>query len=176
MAVTIQEPRQVGPNTWRLLWSSDEDDPTYRIYANSRFIRSTKAEHIDFPMSLFAAETGVVEILDDATTPPSVAGEAQTLLAWDEVVGAKVYRVERLVDAAWVVVAEVDAGQDRHHYWTPALSGGIDTHDYRVTTVGLDDNVGSPTVVNILTTRHPDTPIVDYSFSDGAKTVTIAAA
>lgn len=177
MAVTINPRRvQVGPNTWRLFWSSDEDDPRYRIYINGRYIRSTKAEHGDFPMSFLASETGVVEVLDDATTPPSVAIGAQTLLSWDEVTGAEVYRVERFVDAAWEVVAEVKAGQPRHHYWTPALSGGIDTHDYRVTSVGLNENEALPTVVNILTTRHPDPPIADYTFSDSTKKVTIAAA
>lgn len=176
MAVTIQPEQQVGPNTWRLFWSSDEDDPTYRIYMNGRFIRSTKVEHIDIPMSLFAGETGMVEILDDAETPPSIAIGAQTLLTWDNVAGAEFYRVEQSIDAAWVVVTEIKADQARYHYWTPALSGGATTHDFRVTSVGENRNEASPTEVNILSTRHPDPPIVDYTFSDSTKKVTIAAA
>lgn len=176
MAVTIQSPVQVGPNTWRLFWSSDQSDPTYRIYVDGRFVQSTTAEHGDFPMNYLAGEAGLIEILDDAVSPPTTAIGAQALLAWDEVSGAGKYRVERYVDGAWVVVKEITADQLRYHYWTPALAGGVTTHDFRVTTVGINENEATPVVVNVLMTRHPDPPIVGFAFSDGTKKVTVSAA
>lgn len=176
MTVTIQEPQQVGPNTWRLFWSSDEDDPTYRIYVNGRSRPSTQAEHGDFPMNYFEGESAVVDVLDDAVTRPKGIIAARTLLSWDDVSGVETYRVERYVGGAWVVVKEIAADQDRYHYWTPALAGGITTHDFRVTSIGENRNEATPTVVNVLTTRHPDPPIVGFTFSDSTKKITIAAA
>jgi hypothetical protein len=167
----------VGPSTRRLFWSSDlPDAPTYRIYVNGRYVRTTMAECADFPMAYFAGESGVVEILDDAVTPPETAIAPRALLAWDNVSGASLYRIERYVDAAWVVVKEIAADQDRYHFWTPPLSGRATAHQFRVTTIGEDENEATPTVISVLMTRHPDPPIVSFSFSDSTKKVTVAAA
>ena len=175
LTVTIQDPIQVGLNTWRFLWSSDQDDPTFRIYIDGRFVRATKSGHGDFPLNFLAGQSGLVEVLDDDSTP-TTAIAAQVLLAWANVSETATYRVERLVDEAWVVIKEVAADQDRLHYETPVLAGQSSVHEFRVTAIGENENEGTPVEVDILMTRHPDPPIVGYTYSDGTKKVTVAAA
>lgn len=175
LTVTIQPPIQVGPSTWRLLWSSDVSDPTYRIYVDGRPVTPTKAESGDFPLNLLAGESGLIEILDDES-PPTAAIASQVSLSWENVSGAGKYRIERFVDEEWVLVKEIAADQERIHHETLPLSGQASEHDFRVTLIGENENEDTPVEVNILMPRHPDPPIVGFAYSDGTKKVTIAAA
>ena len=45
MAVTWSDPVQVGPNTYLLRWSSDQDDPSYRVYLNGKLIDTPTTNH-----------------------------------------------------------------------------------------------------------------------------------
>ncbi len=176
MAVTIQTPVQVGPNTWRLFWTSSLSTPTYQIFGDGQYVATTTGEHRDFPLNVVDGESALVEILDSATVPATTAMGARATISWDDVATAARYRVEQFVGAAWVVVKELIADQTRYHFITPTLAGTATAHQFRVTAIGVNGNEATAATINILSTRHPDPPTVAYAYSDATKKVTLTAA
>ncbi|KPL06089.1 hypothetical protein AMJ85_10735 [candidate division BRC1 bacterium SM23_51] len=174
MTVTLYEPIQVGPNAWRLSWSSDQDDPDYRVYVNGEYRLTTRSNTT--VLTLGAVESAVVDVFDDETSRPSPAASAYVVLGWDAVADADYYRIERKIDGAWRLLANVDAGdQARCHYTTPALADTVAAREFRVTVVDDRGAESTPQSVDILMRRHPDPPRVEMAFNNTTKKVAVTA-
>lgn len=164
----------VGPGAWLVRWTSDLTDPIYRVFRDGSELYRTLNNWAVF--TLAAGESALIEVLDNAAEMPQTAITPRVHLAWDSVAGAKRYRVERLVDAAWALVKEIeDDGQARFQYDTPPLADAATDHQLRVTTIGDNDNEATATAVNVTMIRHPDPPTNAMSFDDVTKTITVAS-
>src|SRR5688572_25678159 len=97
--VTFSEPIRVGPRTWRLSWSSDLVDPTFRVYRDGVLIATTRAASIT--VTVPDGQSPTFEVLDDADTAAAAGYPGQALLFWQRTSGADKYRVEELVGAVW---------------------------------------------------------------------------
>lgn len=174
MAVTIQQVVNTGPNSWLVRWSSDQADPVFAVYRNGAFVRYTRGVSEVFTIP-GGNETLIVQVLDDAALQ-AIAAETTAELTWPAVAGARAYRVEENVDAAWVLRATIaDEGLAEHKFRTGPLTD-LATHNFRVTSIGANDNESSPVATSVSIPRNPDPPEVAYSFDNGTKVVTIAAA
>ena len=174
MTVTLYEPVQVGPNAWRLSWSSDQDESDYQVYVNGEYRLTTRSNTMALTLGLI--ESVVIDVFDDETSRPSPAASAYVVLGWDAVADADYYRIERKVDGAWKLLANVGAGnQARCHYTTPALADTVAAHEFRVTVVDDQGAESTPQPVDIQMRRHPDPPRVEMAFNNTTKKVTITA-
>lgn len=173
MTVSVDEPVQVGTNTWELRWSSDVDDPQYRVYRNSTLVMQTRRCSAVFTMPV--GEAHMIEILDDAVDVPKKYGRPYAHLGWAPTAYALHYIVEQYIDAAWVVIAVVqETGKQRWHSFISAL-GDDATHQFRVTAVSKA-GAGTPAAVNYKLVRAPDPPNVAMTYDSGTDNVTVAAA
>jgi hypothetical protein len=174
MTVTFEDPVPAGPYTWLLRWSSDQSDPSYRVFRNGVYQYTTGRNKLI--VTAREAEATDIDVLDSATEQPAPSMGSDALLGWNAVSGAEAYRIERYVDSAWTLIAEVDSDKTRFHYRTPPLSHSLSAHQFRVTSIGTNKNESSPLAVNVMIIRRPDPPDVGYTFSDSTKKVTVAAA
>lgn len=174
MAVTYNNPIQVGPYAWRLSWTSDQENPTYRVYRNGREVHRGSLNTAT--VTLQEGESATVEVLDDdAAVAESIAATSHTL-HWAASTGAVAYRVERKISGEWTLEHTLRAGNaETFAYRTPALADA-ETHEYRVKAVGADGNQGTAATLDIPMVRTPDPPEVDYSYSSGTGKVTISEA
>jgi hypothetical protein len=173
MTVSVDEPIQVGTNTWELRWSSDVEDAQYRVYRNGRLVMQTRRSSAVFAMP--AGEPHMIEILDSVADVPKKYGRPFAHLGWSATATATHYIVEQYVDDEWVLVATVqETGKQRWHSLLSALADDT-THQFRVTAVSRA-GTGTPTTVSYTLVRAPDPPYVDVTYDSGTGNVTVAAA
>lgn len=174
--VTFGAPEQLGPNTWRLNWTSDEVDPTYWVYLDGVLVSTQTTE--EFELQTEGAYAPVVEVLDAADDVPSDAHPGILRLGWLPDADAAQYLVQQYDGAAWDTIATLaaDASRPWWHYDTPGLADET-THTWRVLPVDAAGNQGTAVQFVALMVRHPDPPKVTFTYDGaGPGTVTIAAA
>ena len=169
-------PVWMGGNNWRVIWTSSLGaDTPCRVFVDGQYVRTTRAQHVD--LSLEDGRSATVEVLDDLVTQPQLDTSPFVELRWPSVPKAKRYRVEQLIAAVWTVIGEVaNKPGGELSYRLPALPGSSTDHDFRVTTIGDDDNESTATGVKVTMVKRPDPPSVSVTFSNATKRITIAAA
>jgi hypothetical protein len=172
MAVTLQEPVQVGPNAYRLTWSSELSDPVFRIYRNGVLVTQTRATSWVFHMP--PKETHDIEIFDDAAEVSRGGRAPSVALQWVPVAGAEDYLVEQFITGEWTPVGVVqEVGATQNSLLIDALAD-VTTHDFRVTARN-PRGASTPATVDFTLVRTPDAPEVSMTYDDGTKKVTVAA-
>ncbi len=171
--VTIQPPERIGNKTVLFRYSSDlGGTPTFYIYLDGIRIAETKLTQYEIAIGI--NENSIVEILDDSDTQPQPVYPGRVRLGWFFVEDAQYYLIEEYVGAAWVPRRKVpDAGG--YHAWMSRFLEDCQTHQFRITPVGIDGNEGTAKTFTILMVRHPDVPDVAYSYSNSTNKVTVAA-
>ncbi len=173
MSVTIQEPVHVGQGAWLIRYSSNLEDPTFRVYVHGRLIKITKLQSV----FVYAdhADGRLVEIRDDEL-PATTAAENRISLRWEAVDDVDYYRLDEYVGSAWVEFARVPAGSSKNYrYSAPPSCGGV-TQQMRVVPIGKNGNAGTPTSLTPRSLNHPPPPAVSWSFDAQTNTVTITDA
>ena len=173
--VTFDQPQQLGPNTWRLSWSSDQTDPTYRVYLDGQLISEQTSEEYILRMDGSAAP--IVEVLDVASDVPADAFPGYLRLGWAAHDDAAQYLVQKYNGASWDTIATfaADASKAWWTYNTPGLADET-SHQWRIVPVDAAGNEGTAVSFTVLMVRNPDPPEVNYAYSAGTGKVTIAAA
>lgn len=175
MAVTFATPRVTALGGWVALWTSDLDDPTYRVYVNGVYQATTKAN--TWTLAVQETESITIEVFDDEVTRPQIAVRAPVVMTWQSVAGTSKYRVEQLIDSVWTIVKEVKSDDPNLRYVSPPLADSVTEHELRVTSVGTNENESSPVAVSVINRRHPDPPEdTTFAYDPGDNTVTISAA
>lgn len=174
MAVTIKTPVRVGPNSWRVGWSSDQPNPIFRLFRNGAKLRDTLLTAEVFTMG--ENEVAVLEVRDDALAS-TYAADPRALLNWGKPVAAtKQYRVEQSVSAAWVPKATLGEDGPEYKNWKSQPLPDGTTQTFRVTAIGVNNNESTPVSAPVKIVRHPDPPAVTFAYDDGTNQVTIAVA
>ena len=175
MAVTFAKPIVTGLGGWVVLWTSDVDDATYRVYVDGVYQATTKTT--SWTLALQEGESATLEVFDDEVTRPQIAARAPVVMTWQAVAEAQKYRVEQLIDAVWTIVKEVKSDDPNLRYESPPLADSVTEHELRVTSVGTNENESSPVAVSVINRRHPDPPEdTTFSYNAGDNKVTISAA
>lgn len=172
MTITMNAIEQVGPRTWRQTFSSDAVSPTLRVYANGLLIRETTQSITSIDIN--ATTEPLVEVTDDGSEPQQLTYPGRLLLQWYAVDGARLYRVERYVDAAWSEIGAIpDTGAGYYDYLTALLPDETEAV-YRVTPMDSLRNAGTPVSFTALIVRNPDPPAVVIAYDSGDITVEAA--
>ena len=172
MTVTINEPQQLDSRTWLITWSSDLQDPTFRVFKDGSLIKTTQETQMQFQLE--PGENLVIEVLDDITDTPSTAFSGKLTLSWNAVANTEKYQIEEFVNSAWTRRATIiDQGQGSFQ-WVTRFLEDVTIHQFRIVPVGLNGNLGTPITLSALMVRHPDIPAQTMAYDGaGAKTVTI---
>jgi len=176
MTVTMNPPENVGGNSWRFSWSSDQDDPTFYVYDLSEggLLDTTKGTSIT--ITLEPGESRVLEVTEEELAAVPRGYPSRLLLYWYGPAGTSYYKVEEYVGAAWVTRARIyDRGQG-HFTWRTRPLEDVTTHQFRIVPVGTNGNEGTPVTWSALMVTHPAPPEVDYAYSSGTGKVTVSAA
>lgn len=156
MAVTLTRSYSVGGGVWRVEWTSNLANPTFRVYRNGKLALTTPAYSANFKVA--PGEQLSLEILDgDAKPAPSFPGTMR--LEWQNGGGSIAsYRIEEWNGSQWNAAATLlNAGQWQFSYTTRFLEDCA-THRFRVVPIGNNGNPGTPAEWSATMVRHPDAP------------------
>jgi len=92
MSVSIDSTVRISANAWRVGYSSDQDDPTFYVYRDGRFVAATRATHYDFLVA--PGESLVVQVLDSVSDAAANIADGRVELHWNRVAGADHYRID----------------------------------------------------------------------------------
>lgn len=174
MSVTLDPPRRIAPNTFRVAWTSDLADPTFRVFRNGRKVGKTKDTAWTF--SVAPGESPVIEVTDDGSAPARVFPR-RVLLTWfgtDPDVDH--YRVDKKVSGSWEEKGRVRRRDGVYYDWRSAWLADDTVHEFRVVPVGKNGNDGPALTWSVLMVGYPDPPDVSYDYDAGTGKVTISAA
>lgn len=175
MAVTMADPVWLDARTVRLAWSSDEEDPTYYVWRDGALVATTEASSMDFTLS--AGEVLTVDVFDDSADVQSNAWPGRLTLNWfDAGDDVDYFRCEEYSGGEWVERAQLSEDGRGYYQWTTRFLEDVTEHQFRIVPVGTNGNDGTPQSFTCLMVRQPDTPDVDYSYSDATDKVTVSAA
>jgi hypothetical protein len=163
-----------GTFAWRLAWTGDDADATYRVFRDGRLLATTRLTEL-----LVGATGGappVFEVLDDPEAEPAAGFPATATLAWYASAGAARYRVEQDVGGNWTEVDALPDDGSGYFRWTSDALADVTAYDFRVVPVGANGNDGTPLEYAVLMVRVPEPPAVAYSYDAGTGNVTISAA
>lgn len=173
MAVTIVSVVAISETVFDVNFSSDlGGTPTFYIYQNGVFITQTTAT-----VWRFTAQSRVsliVDILDTADLPGSALTGYATI-AWPGDSTASHYRVEKLVSSAWTLQQRVQEENKGSYSWRSGWLEDETTHQFRVISVGTNDEQASPRQFSILIVRNPDPVLPTLTFNDADRTLTVEA-
>lgn len=172
MAITITEYKQIGPNLWRIKWTSGLPTPVFAAWYRGEELIITDSE-VTFQAK--DSEIPVVEITDDGAevVQQRFSGRIE-LQIYDR--AAITYEVQRFNGASFVVVDRLANDGSGYYRWTSPWHDDLSSQRYRI--AGLDSigNATAATDVTIVLVRPPEPPRVAYSFNSGPGTVTITDA
>jgi hypothetical protein len=172
MTVTILTDTWTDRTTREITWSTSLSDPLFYIYRDGALVTTTYAETWSFGIP--ENEDPVISVRDDAT-PPGYYWPGRIYLSWypDAAVPASYYLIEEDSGAGFVEVARIpQTGLGYYRWLTQWLSDGYDTV-WRITPVDAAGNSGEPLDFEYTQVRHPDTPNVEFSYSEITGIVTI---
>lgn len=178
MAITLNEPVQVGAGLWLLTWTSDVGAP-YRVYRDGVIV-STQ-ESAEYYASVDDGDVPVIEVLDADTESPSDAHPPKILLGWQRDADAVWYLVEEYSGGEWterarIVPASLPGVSPAWLAYSTGTVADVTSHQWRVTPYDAAGNAGTALSFTTLMVRYPDPPAVTFSYDSGTAKVTIAAA
>src|SRR4030043_411723 len=98
--VKIESLTKMGLYSWKVKYSSDLEDPTFRIFLDGALIAETQAtEHI---IAVIIDEGSVIEILDDPVAQPMQIFPGRVRLGWFFVEGTDYYRIDEYINGEWI--------------------------------------------------------------------------
>ncbi len=172
VSLTVNKPVRLGPNTWKLSWSSILSNVTFSIYRDGELALQTKLlSHIFY---IEQGESPVFEIIDTPGGLPSVGFPGNSLITWYAIAGTDHYRVEEFVAAVWTLQRKIVAGDKPYFNFRTRWLEDVTIHQFRVIAVGTNGNESTAKLVNVFMVRHPDPPLAGFAYNGaGPKTVTI---
>jgi hypothetical protein len=174
MAVTIDSRVQISETVFDINYSSDlGGTPTFFIYQDGEFVTNTTETVWTFTTQPNVSL--IVDILDSATLPLATLSGRVTI-AWDGDTDAKHYRIEELVLSTWTlrqIVAEINEGS---YSWKSRWLEDETTHQFRVISVGENDEEANARVFAILIVRNPDPVLPTFKYDESDGTVLVEAA
>ena len=173
MAVTLNKPLQVGPQSFELSWTSTIPKAVFRIYRNGNLLAVQRSARIVLTMN--QDQHDIIDVMDDATIPaPSLVPPVMQGL-FPSVAGADSYKVEQFIGAVWTFQTNIrQTGKANYRFQTAVLSdAGV--AQFRVTAIAGSESA-TPIEGSVKIIRIPDIPNVSATFNPGDNTVTIAAA
>lgn len=177
MTVTIETDVWQDEETRVVTWSSSLGSPEYYVYQDGKLVTKTFAEtwtfHIPSPKDTDAPrEDPLISILDDST-PPGYTSPGRIYLSWYPDPDAAYYLIEEEIESVFTEVVRIpETGRGYYRWLTQWLTDGYETA-WRITPVDAAGNSGTPFDFEFTQVRHPDTPNVEFSYSDITGTVTI---
>lgn len=176
MTVTINDPVDLRDGVWLVEWSSDlGSDTVFYVYVDGDLYAVTQLTWMTFSTS-GSTESMVIKVLDEVAGADDPAWGARALMAWYAVAGTDYYLVEEYVASAWTEVQRIVDRGEGYFRWESRVLEDITTHQFRVTAMGTNGNLGTPTSLTILAVRHPNPPNVAFAWDDATQVVTISAA
>lgn len=172
MAVSITKTERVGPNGWRVSWSSDLVSPVFYVYQDGRLVDVTTAASGTFNVP--AGESLVLEVLDDPNIKPEAAFPGKLTLGWYPVPDTKAYRIDEYLSGEWKEQKRISETGQGFYQWKTRWLEDSQTHQFRIVPIGTNGNAGTPLTFSVLMVRHPDPPDVNFSYSADTQTVTIS--
>ncbi len=172
MSVTINEPQKLDGLTWRLSWSSDLENPLFRIYQDGLRINTTRATQQDFSVS--PNESLIVEILD-TNDAPAQAFPGRFLLGWSPSPDAARYRIDEKVESIWIQRAIIEDSGKGFYSWKSRFLEDSTEHYFRVVPIGSNGNEGDALEMSEFMVRHPSPPDQNFSYSGATRQITITA-
>lgn len=177
MSASITSIDTLGDDTYRLNLASTESDPVYSLYRNGVLIATTESDYFDVVVAPGDSPTFVV--IDQTESAPT--GEAdyppRLTIRWSGVDGAYLYRIEELIDAAWVTRAQIldeGLGQNFRGDWETRVLEDGEEHSFRVLAVTSANLESTALQRTALMVRHPDAPNPTYTYASGTGLVTVS--
>lgn len=177
MAVTQSPPEQIGATSWRFSWASDLESPTFYVYVDGVLSQVTDATEM-----ILAVEAGAsvfVEVFDGSGDTPSVVYSGYARLCWYPAtdMDAAEYVIElRSGGGDWEEVDRVISDGRGFYSWRSGWLDDETLYVWRVRALHASGNYGTAVVLPWLSVRYPDTPAVEYAWSDETGALTISAA
>ena len=144
---------------------------TFFIFRDGRLINETEQTEQSFVLD--GGDGLVLEVLDDPNAKPITAFPGKFTLTWFATPDTDHYRVEEFVDAVWVLrkrISDLGEGYFKH---TTRFVEDVTVHQFRIIPIGTNQNPGTITLFSALMVRHPDPPVVNFSYSNATETLTI---
>jgi len=173
MAVTLNRPLQVGPQSFELSWSSSLSEPVYRIYRNGTLLAVQRSARIVLTMN--QDQHDIIDVMDDVTTPAPVIVPPVMQGLFPPVAGAYSYKVEQLIGAVWTFRTNIRQTGKANYRFQSATLPDAGVAQFRVTAIAGSGSA-TPIAGSAKIIRIPDIPNVSATFNPGDNTVTIAAA
>ena len=172
MAITITEYKQIGPDLWRIQWTSGLGLPVFAAWYRGEqlLIDDNKVE--------FQAKDGeipVVEITDDGAEVVQQRFSGRIELQWYDR-AATTYEIQRHDGASFVVVDRRANSGSGYYRWTSPWHDDLSSQRYRVAGLDAIGNATPATDVTVVLVRPPAPPRLNYSLNVGPGTVDITAA
>lgn len=170
MTVTIETDVWQDSETRVITWSTSLSNPEFYVYKDGALVTKTFAEMWTFRLA--PGEDPLISIRDDST-PPGYTWPGRIYLSWYPDPDASYYLIEEEIESVFTEVARIpETGLGYHRWLTQWLPDGYKTV-WRITPVDVAGNSGEPLDFKYTQVRHPDTPDVEYSYSEITGTVTI---
>jgi len=168
--VTIISQVRTGDKSTLITYSSSLGDPVFYIYVDGNLAAQTTQP--EYTIAVNPGETVVVEILDDAATQPMQIFPGKVRLGWFFVEDTDYYRIDEYIEDEWVERRKMPENNGYMEFESRFLEDGQD-HQFRIVPVGVNGNEGTGKEFSVLTVRTPDTPDVDYTYSNVTNKITI---
>jgi hypothetical protein len=157
---------------WRLTWSSDLPNPTFRVYRDGVLVETTTVATTVISVSL--GQTPHIEVSDDVTDVLDDAYPDHLILTWGRSATAASFRVDEHVDDDWVRrgTLTAEAGRTYYEFRTAKLADDTE-HTFRivpVSSVGVDGDAVEHVVLMV---RRPDPPLLAATYDDDTATITV---
>lgn len=183
MTVTIEQLLELGPGRWRVTCSSDIAGSTFQLYLSGEAAGENQSGVFEFVT--LPDEYPIVEVLDSEDEIPSSAWPSSVLIMWNSsrnitptpAQETSHYLIEQFVGGQWTLVDRIEEEDEvGFHTWRTGVLADGQTHQFRVTPMGINGNSGTPRSYTIPMVRHPDPPSVTFEY-DGppGRSVTITA-
>lgn len=156
---------------YRAEWESTIIDATFYIFVNGEEYGETTSNLFDFPVG--EGETVTIDVFDVIGQTPEHAFPSNMTLAWLQIDGFQGYRIEKFVNAAWVVLETLAQEDYRYRTFVSETLEDETVHDFRIVPIGGDGNDGTPLPVSGLMVRRPDNPEFTAVYDDPTRTITI---
>lgn len=172
VSLTVNKPVRLGPNTWKLSWSSILSNVTFRIFRDGQLQLETRNTSAIFYVE--SGESPIFEIFDTPCGTPSESFPGTSLITWYAIPDTELYRVEEFISAVWTLRRKIkDLGRTYFSFRTRWLED-VTLHNFRVIAVGNNGNNSTAKLVDVFMVRHPDPPNAGFVYDGaGPKTVTI---
>jgi hypothetical protein len=165
MSVSNLTAKLAGPFAWRVTWTSDADNPTFRVFRDGILVAVTNT-----PQAMIAVAPGEspsIDVLDDPDDSPEPAYPAHVILNWGpSTPAAESYRVDKLAGAKWIEQGTIapEASEQSYFEFRSGRLADDTTHTFRIVPIvnGVD---GFPREHRMLMVRLPDPPTVRYTFN-----------